>query len=173
MPGTMLVGRNATCSVSAKKLSTLRLSVILPIDPDRHVLLRDQLGRVEHVIGLRVGERLVEHLDAELPFREVAACRSPRTGRGGGSRCRPPASFSASSQIGRLEPELRLPVELDEARLALGVDQPEGVDAEPLHHPRSERGSVRSDIAHISMCVVSGISDAKSQKVSCALPACG
>jgi hypothetical protein len=31
----------------------------------------------------------------------------------------------------------------------------------------------RSDIAHISMWVISGISDAKSQKVSCADPACG
>jgi hypothetical protein len=31
----------------------------------------------------------------------------------------------------------------------------------------------RSDIAHINMWVISGISEAKSQKVSCALPACG
>jgi hypothetical protein len=28
-------------------------------------------------------------------------------------------------------------------------------------------------MAHISMCVLSGISEAKSQKVSCALAACG
>ena len=31
----------------------------------------------------------------------------------------------------------------------------------------------RSDITHISMCVVSGISETKSQKVSCAEAACG
>ena len=31
----------------------------------------------------------------------------------------------------------------------------------------------RSDITHISMCVDSGISETKSQKVSCALAACG
>ena len=31
----------------------------------------------------------------------------------------------------------------------------------------------RSDMAHISMCVISGDSEAKSQKVSCALAACG
>ena len=38
---------------------------------------------------------------------------------------------------------------------------------------RRLRGMARSDMAHISMCVVSGISEAKSQKVSCALAACG
>ena len=38
---------------------------------------------------------------------------------------------------------------------------------------RSERGMVRSDIAHMIMCVDSGISAMKSQKVSCALAACG
>jgi hypothetical protein len=38
---------------------------------------------------------------------------------------------------------------------------------------RSERGMVRSDIAHISMCMLSGISETKSQNVSCAEAACG
>ena len=38
---------------------------------------------------------------------------------------------------------------------------------------RSERGSVRSDITHITMCMASGVSEMKSQKVSCALAACG
>ena len=38
---------------------------------------------------------------------------------------------------------------------------------------RNERGIARSDITHISMCVDSGISDTKSQKLSCADAACG
>ena len=38
---------------------------------------------------------------------------------------------------------------------------------------RSERGMAGSDMAHISMWVDSGISDAQSQNVSWALPACG
>ncbi len=38
---------------------------------------------------------------------------------------------------------------------------------------RNERGIARSLIAHSSMCVDSGISDTKSQKVSCADAACG
>jgi hypothetical protein len=35
----------------------------------------------------------------------------------------------------RLQPLLRLPVELDERRLAFGIDQAEGVDAEAFHEP--------------------------------------
>jgi len=38
---------------------------------------------------------------------------------------------------------------------------------------RSERGMVRSLIAHITVCIDSGISEMKSQKVSWALAACG
>ncbi|MNI97013.1 hypothetical protein D3C73_1555820 [compost metagenome] len=38
---------------------------------------------------------------------------------------------------------------------------------------RSERGIVRSLIAHMIMCIDSGISETKSQNVSCALAACG
>jgi hypothetical protein len=46
----------------------------------------------------------------------------------------------------RLEPSLRLPVELHEGRLALGVDEPEGVDAEALHDAERPRdGPVRHD----------------------------
>ena len=39
----------------------------------------------------------------------------------------------------RLQALLRLPVELDEGRLPLGVDQAEGVDAEALHEPERAR----------------------------------
>ena len=38
---------------------------------------------------------------------------------------------------------------------------------------RYERGIARSDIAHMSMWVDSGMSDTKSQNVSCAVAACG
>jgi hypothetical protein len=43
----------------------------------------------------------------------------------------------------------RLPVELHQARLAAGVDEPEGVDAEALHHPVAARnGAVGHDPHH-------------------------
>ena len=38
---------------------------------------------------------------------------------------------------------------------------------------RNDRGMARSDIVHITMCVASGISEMKSQKLSCADCACG
>ena len=38
---------------------------------------------------------------------------------------------------------------------------------------RNERGIARSDMIHISMWVDSGISETKSQKLSCAVWACG
>src|SRR3546814_8844511 len=41
-------------------------------DLDGDILLGDQLGGVEHVIGLLCRERLVEDLHAEIPRREVA-----------------------------------------------------------------------------------------------------
>ena len=84
-PGGTLVGRNATCSVSAKKLSTFRLSVIATDQRDRHILFRDQLGRIEHVVGLRRGKFFVELLDRQDPIAGNAPLRSPRKGRGGGN----------------------------------------------------------------------------------------
>ena len=49
MPGTMFDVQNATCSVSAKKLSGLRLSTMRPTVRHRHELFGDDLGRVEDV----------------------------------------------------------------------------------------------------------------------------
>ncbi len=48
----------------------------------------------------------------------------------------------------RLHAEHRQPVELDEGRLALGVDQPEGVDAEALHHPHRPRDRPVGHLPH-------------------------
>src|SRR5580658_1577681 len=38
---------------------------------------------------------------------------------------------------------------------------------------RSERGNVRSDMIHMTMFIDSGVSEMKSQKVSCAVADCG
>ena len=42
----------------------------------------------------------------------------------------------------RLHPLRRLQVALDKCRLVLGVDQPEGVDAEAFHEPEASAGSL-------------------------------
>ena len=110
--------------------------------PDRRDLLRDQLGRVQDVERQGIRLFLREQLHAELPLRKVAgfdgfievAAVEIRVGPGDLHRLVPAR---------RLGAQFRPPVELDQRRLALGVDQPEGVDAEPLHHPqRSRQGSV-------------------------------
>ena len=107
-------------------------------DPHRQHFLGDDLGGVEHVEVEGVGEILVEQLHAQLPFREGAAVdRLPEV---------------ATMEVGigavdlhrlvpgdRLQAELRLPVELDEGRAILGVEQPESVDAETLHETERAR----------------------------------
>ena len=111
-----------------------------PDDTHRQQLLGDQLGRVQDVEVKAIGEVLVEQLHAKLPLRE------------GASVDRVPEVAAMEIRVGaidlhrlvprhRLQAELRLPVELDEGRVALGVDQPEGVDAEPLHEPQRNAGS--------------------------------
>ena len=87
--------------------------------PHRHLLLGDQLGRVEHVELELLGERLVEELEAQLPFGEVARLdgvpevAAVEVGVG-------PVDLDRLVPDHRLEPLLRLPVELDEGRLPLG-----------------------------------------------------
>ena len=163
--------QNATCSVSAKKLSTTWSSTSRPIAPHRHLLLGDDLGRVEHVEGEAVGEVVVEELHAELPLGEVAR------------RDRVPQVAAVEVGVGavdldrlvphhRLQAELRLPVELHERRPPAAFTKRNVWTPKPSMN-RNERGMARSDIAHMSMCVDSGMSDTKSQKLSCAVCACG
>ena len=107
-------------------------------DLDRDLFFRNDLGRVEHVEFELLGKLLVEHLDAEVPLRIVARVdRIPHV---------------AAMEVGihpvdlerlvpdhRLQPERGLPVELDEMRLALGIDQPEGMYAEAFHEAEATR----------------------------------
>ena len=122
---------NATCSVSAKKLSGMRSSTRRPTGTGTRISSGMILVGVEHVEVEPVGEVLVEQLHAQLPFREVAGLD------------RVPQVAAVEVGIGavdlhrlvpdhRLQAELRLPVELDEGRFAARVEQAEGVDAEAL-----------------------------------------
>ena len=79
---------------------------------DRHLFLGDQLGGVQHVIGLLLGPGWVDHLDAQVPLREVAL----------GDRLEQVAAVIVvvgALQLGRfvpqqrLDPQARLPVEAD------------------------------------------------------------
>ena len=138
MPGTMCAAQNATCSVSAKKLSGLRFSTMLADRRQRHQLLGHDLGRIEDVEAEALGLLLGEHLDAELVLGERAGLdRLPQVaamevGIGAGDLHR-------LVPVERVRAGDRVPVELHEARLALGVDEAEGVHAEALHHAVAAR----------------------------------
>ncbi len=120
----------------------------------RRQLLRHDLGRVEQIDALeRVGPVVGHHLDAELVLQRrsgldavghvtaVEVGIAPR----GDLRLLPDQRVDAGD---------RLPVELHQARPALGVDEAEGVNAETLH------GAVRArdpPIAHVPHDVVGGL----------------
>ena len=105
----------------------------------RHQLLRHHLGRVEQVDPLEHLVGAVRHdLDAELPLREGAgldrvgevAAVEVGVGPGDDLRLLPDQGVHA---------ELRLPVELHQRGVTVGVRQPEGVDPEALHRPEGPR----------------------------------
>ena len=123
------------------------------------------------LVGVEVVERefggvfFSEELRAEFPLREIAA--------GDGLKQVAPMevvvrALQLGSLIpnGRLQAQLGAPMELDEGALALGVQQPEAVDAETFHHAQAARNGA---IAH-------GPDDGVhclGHQVSCALAACG
>lgn len=103
----MLVGRKAACSVSAKKLSGLRLRTSLPT--------------------IRSGTS-----SSGMSF--VASRMSKGSASAFGS-----GDFHRLVPCGRLRAELWTPMELDEGRFILVVQETEGVDAEPLDHAQRPR----------------------------------
>ena len=115
-----------------------------PADRDRRQhFFRNELGRIEHVEIETVGEFLVEQLQLQFPFRKIAGLD------------RVPKIAAMEIRIGaidlhglvpehRLQAELGLPVEFDEGRFVLRIDEAEGVDAEPFHEAeRARDGAVR------------------------------
>ena len=145
MPGGTFCVMNATCSVSAKKLSGMRSSTSRPTG------IGARISSGMSLVGSRTSKSKLSakswsnSCTPQLPFREVAGLD------------RVPQVAAVEIRIGavdldrlvpdhRLQAELRLPVELDEGRFVLGVDQPEGVDAEAFHEAEGARdGAVRHD----------------------------
>ncbi len=126
-----------------KEIVDIAIERHAPDHLDRDILFRDQFGRVEHVIGLLGRPFLVEHLHAQFPLREIAAIdRFPQVaameiGIGTGDLDRLVPGGALQTQHG-------LPVKLDEAAFAVGIDQAEGVNAETFNHPQRARdGAVR------------------------------
>ena len=154
MPGTTWPGWKATCSVSAKKLSGLRLSTSRPTTCT---------GTSSSGISLVGSSRskpsccalaLLDQLHAQLPLGEVAARRSRPTGRGGWKSGSLPAIFCASSQASACLPSLGFQWNLTKCADAVRVDEAEGVDAEAFHHPHS-CAAARGPTSATSACACS------------------
>ena len=104
----------------------------------RHHFLGNQLGGVQQVEREAVFVFLGHDLHAEFPFREIAivdrvpqvAAMEVRILSGDLQRFRPDH---------RMHAEQRLPVELHEARAAIGGDEAEAVHAEAFHHSQASR----------------------------------
>ncbi len=121
---------------------------------NRREFLRHQLGRVEQVNALEAVAAVVgQYLDAQLVFEEGArldpvghvAAVKVRVTAGGNLRFLPHQRMHAGRGF---------PVELDQARLACGVDEPEGVDAEAFHRPIRARDAA---VAHVPEHVMGGL----------------
>ena len=120
-------------------------------DLHRRQLLRHQLGRVEEVDPLEHLVRGVrEGLDAEVPRGEGARLDGVVEVAAVEVRVDPAGQLGLLPREG-VHAEPRLPVELDEGRPTVRVDEPEGVDAEPLHHPIAARDAA---IRHVPDGVV-------------------
>ena len=112
-------------------------------DLEWDVLFRDQLGGIQHVELELVSGFLVEGLDTELPLGKIAAF----------DRVEQVAAMEiriGAADLDRLIPQHRCgaggrpPVEFHECRFALGVDETERVDSEPLDHAvRARNGAIR------------------------------
>jgi hypothetical protein len=68
----MFCVQNATCSVSAKKLSTQRSRTSRPTRRTGTSSSGDDLGGIEHIEVESLGKVLIEELQTQFPFREVA-----------------------------------------------------------------------------------------------------
>ncbi len=140
-------------------------------DADRHQLLGDDLGGVEHVEVKAVGEIIIEQLHAQLPFGEVAAIdRVPQVAAVEVGSA--PLILTASFQTTDCSPCLGFQWNLTK------VDLPAASTRRKVWTPkpsmvRKERGIARSDMTHMIMWKLSGVRLMKSQKLSWAEAACG
>ena len=148
MPGTRCDGQNATCSVSAKKLSGQRSSTMRPTT---------RSGTSSSGMSL-VASRWSKGKRVRFFFGEELHCEIPLGQRAGADRLEQIAPVKVGIGAGdlhrlvpdrRLHAELRPPVKLHEGRGAVVVDEAKAVDAEAFHHAqRPRKRAIRHDPHH-------------------------
>ncbi|EWS62530.1 hypothetical protein Y695_04243 [Hydrogenophaga sp. T4] len=169
MPGTRWPGWNATCSVSAKKLSGLRFSTRRPMrrtgtSSSGISLVGSSRSKAKRCSSASGTTCTPSSHSGNWPLA-MASQRSRRW-----KSASWPASACASSQVSACTPSLGFQWNLTKLDAPCVFTKRKVCTPKPSIMRRL-RGMPRSDITHISMCVVSGMSVTKSQKVSCALAA--
>ena len=119
-----------------------------------------------------VGELLVEYLQSELPFREVPGGDRVPTGPARWKSGSAPLILTASFHSTDCRPCVGFQWNLTNVAAPSALTSWKVWTPKPSMN-RNDRGMVRSDMIHISMWVDSGDSETKSQKLSCAVWACG
>ena len=171
MPGIMFAGQNATCSVSAKKLSGQRSSTIVPI-----ICSGTSSSGISLVASRWSNGNSAACSSVNSCTPRSQAGKSPAWIASNSSRRWKSLSacwiFMCSSQMCDCTPSCGRQWNFT------NVERPSLSTKRKVWMPKPSiirrlRGRPRSDSAHMVMCQVSGVSETKSQKVSCALEACG
>ena len=143
MPGTMCAVQNATCSVSAKKLSGLRSSTMRPTvrsgtSSSGTILVGSSTSKPKPSASSSLKICSCSRYSGKAPA-SIASQRSRRW-----KSASAPLILTASSHTRECVPATGLQWNLQNTDVAFGVDQAEGVDAEALHRPVAARnGAVR------------------------------
>ena len=129
----------------SKEVDRIAIEHHSPDDFDGNNFLWNDFRRVKDVEVKTLGLRFVKRLDAELPFGKRAL----------GDRLIEVATMKVwvrSVDLYCFLPDDRggadgrTPVEFDEGRFTIRVDQPEGMNSEPFHHPeRARNGPIGHD----------------------------
>ncbi len=171
MPGTTCATQNATCSVSAKKLSGLRSSTILPTG------VSGTSSSGTSFVASRTSKLKASACSSVKSWKESshsgyapASMASQRSRRWKSASA--PAIFTASSQSSACVPATGRQWNFTKVAFPSASTSRYVCTPKPCIMRRL-RGRARSDMTHISMWADSGMSDTKSQKVSCAVAACG
>ena len=171
MPGTTFWVQNATCSVSAKKLSTVRFNTIRPMrrtgtSSSGMILVASRTSKSNSSANVSSNSCTPSSYSGKSP--PLMASHRSRRWKSGSA----PLILTASFHTTDCRPSFGFQWNFT------NVDSPAAFTNRNVCTPkpsmnRNERGMARSDMVHITMCVASGISEMKSQKLSCADCACG
>ena len=172
MPGHNMAGMESNLLGLGKKVVRVAVERHLADASHRHQFFGNDLGRIEQIEIELVLVLFLDHLHAQFPFREIAVFD-------GFPQIAPMKVGILTGDLLRFIPDAP---NGHQAAVSSGTSRnaicPSALMKRKVWTPnpsimRKLRGIARSDITHMIMCIDSGISEMKSQNVSCADAAWG